>query len=275
MEEIAHEAAVEEIENLRRASLEQCDRLARSVSTRAQWFALLEGAAAGLGGAITEVGNVPVLLAAAERAIRRIGHCYGYRLETEPDRQLVLAILELSTVDDPHVRQRLLAKLPVDGQSAPIPSPSLNGTKKAVLDDLVLEVVPFVGDALSTVLDYAFVRRVDVTARRVFQERWLRDNGTVDKIPPAKLSHRVQTGRAARELAAEAFYLGGYGLGFVVTAPIAVAGALAARLPGPVVRGASDGARDAIESADELAAGWQSLAEPAHFPAAGPAKLPA
>ena len=56
---------------------------------------------------------------------------------------------------------------------------------------------------------------------------------------------------------------------------LAAAGAVAARFPGPVVRGASDGARDAIESADQLAAGWNSLSGPARFPADSPAKLPA
>ena len=47
----------------------------------------------------------------------------------------------------------------------------------------------------------------------------------------------------------------------MVATPLAVAGALATRrLPAPVVRGATEGARDAVASAGQFAAGWRALA---------------
>jgi hypothetical protein len=280
LDQTAREAGVEDIEELRYRTLEESDRLAKAVSARAQWLALVEGAAAGVGGLITELGNIPVLLAAAERAIRRIGHCYGYRLESEADRRFVLGVLELSTLDDFDERRALRDGLEALATSGPGGLPgsvlSLNGVKKEVVEELALEAVPVLGDVASVALDYAFMRRVDVTARRVFQERWLRDRGKLTApIPPAEAHPLVRARPAALELVTQAAYLGGFGVGFVMTAPVALAAALASRLPAPMVLGASDGARDAVASADRFSAGWRSLASPDSLTPARPAELTA
>ncbi len=271
LQEIAREAGVHDIRELCHQALEKCDRLALGVSAQAQKLALMEGAAAGLGGFVTELGNIPILIAAAERAIRRIGHCYGETLQTEPDRRFVLNLLELSMIDDPVERSRLRERLldvptSTDGQSNGVPRPSLNGVKNEVVNELMLEAVPVLGDVASVALDYAFMRRVDATARRVFQERWLRARGKVKEIPPAPV-RPIYAHRAARELVSEAVYLGGYSAGFMIAAPVAFAGAMASRFPAPIVRGAAAGARDATTSADQFVAGWHSLAEPEALPA--------
>ncbi len=263
LQDVAREAGVGDVAELRSRPLEECDRLANAVSARAQKLALMEGAAAGLGGFITELGNIPVLIAAAERAIRRIGHGYGYRLDTEADRRFVLGILEVSTVDDPAERRRLLDRLRAGtlGDEA-----GLNGVKHEVIDELMLEIVPLLGDMVSVALDYAFMKRVDISARRIFQERWLRDRGKVTEIPAAILpgssgaGRHAGAGQAARELVAEAAHLGGFGVGFVVTTPVAIAAALASgRLPMPAARGVADGTRAAVSSAAQFAAGWRFL----------------
>jgi EcsC protein family len=261
LREVAREAGVGDVTELRNRALRECDRLAVAVSTRAQFLAMAEGAAAGVGGFVTELGNIPVLLAAAERAIRRVGHCYGYRLEGEPERTFVLNVLELATADDPVSRRLLRDRLPAGPQTGDS-APGLDGMSDGIINDMLLEVVPIFGDAASVALDYAFMRRVDVTARRVFQERWLRDHGKVAPIAPspAHSPRRAAAVRAARELAAEVAYLGGYGVGFVATVPYAAASALGSRLPPPVVLGATQGARDATASAGEFAAGWRSTA---------------
>ena len=85
--------------------MESATRLAATVSAPAERQAMIEGAVAGIGGVVTETLNVPVLLAATLRSIVRIGHCYGYPLDSEIDRVFVLGILELSTADDPARRQ--------------------------------------------------------------------------------------------------------------------------------------------------------------------------
>src|SRR4051794_6282458 len=110
-EEVARRAGVRNIRELRTRTLRECDRLAATVSAPAERQAMIEGAVAGVGGVITETINVPVLLAATLRSIARIGHCYGYPLDTEIDRVYVLGILELSTVDDPGQRLELFRQL--------------------------------------------------------------------------------------------------------------------------------------------------------------------
>jgi hypothetical protein len=279
---IARSAGVGNVSELKHRSLEECDRLARSVSARAQRQAILESVAAGAGGIATEILNIPVLLAAAERAILRVGHCYGYRLDTEADRRYVLALLELASDDDLERRPRhidRLRRLEREGTRGSAPGSArgfgVNGAGKQVAEELALEAVPVLGEAVSVALDYAFMRRVDVAARRAFQERWLRDRGKVDEIPPSPPGDRRRALQSARALLTEATYLGGYGVGFALTVPVAAAGLLAARLPRPIVRGAVDGARDAAVSADDFREGWRSLAEPTPGPTPRPAGLTA
>ncbi len=192
-EEIARKAGVSDVRELWKWTLEECDRLAASISAPAERLALVDGAVAGIGGVVTETLNVPLLLAATLRSIVRIGHCYGYTLDTEIDRLFVLGILELSTADEPERRQELFQQLE---QLGPAPAGSngrskkkrvdLDGVRTAMLEDLAFGAVPILGDLTSILMDYDFVRRVDITARRVFQERWLKDHGKVEKIYPRR-----------------------------------------------------------------------------------------
>ena len=259
--EIARKAGVRDVEELAHRSLEECDQLAREVSVRAQREAILEGATAGVAGIAGEAMHTPVLIGAAVRAIRRIGHCYGYRLDTELDRQYVLGILELSTVEDPVGRKRIRERLyrlmhQMDEGEPPI---GFDGIKKELTEDLVIEAVPIVGMLVSVVVDYAYMRRVDFAARRVFQERWLRRRGKVTVIAPAEVSRRARSLWVAWEATNELTYLGSYAVGFVVSVPFAAVGTLVTRLPGPVVRGVEDGSRDAIASADHVLEHLRSL----------------
>ena len=163
-----------------------------------------KGAAAGLGGFVTEVGNLPILLAAVERAIRRIGHCYGYRLDTEPERRFVLCVLELSTLDDPAERRaRLLSRASRPGSAADEapPRPSLNGVKNEVVHEPDAGGNPAPGRrgvGGPRLRLHPRVSGSDSTARRVFQERWLRDQRKVTEIAPAPLPGRRIDARQKR-----------------------------------------------------------------------------
>jgi hypothetical protein len=110
-EEIARKAGVSDVCELGKWTLEECDRLAASISAPAERLALIDGAVAGIGGVVTETLNVPLLLTATLRSIIRIGHSYGYTLDSEIDRLFVLGILELSTADEPERRQELFQQL--------------------------------------------------------------------------------------------------------------------------------------------------------------------
>jgi hypothetical protein len=221
--EIVGRARVASIEDLRTGSLEICDGLALDVSVRAQREAMLQGAAVGLGGPAGDVFFLAVLMAAAMRAVRRVGHCYGYRLETPIDKQYVLGILELSTVEDPAQRLSLLSRVQrlAQGAEAFEPLIGLDGVKKALAKDFAVKSVPVVGDLAALALDYSFVRRAAVTSRRVFQERWLSTGGKIDEISPASSSKRGQTLQLASEVTGAIAYMGTYAAGFASALPVA------------------------------------------------------
>ena len=256
-DEIARAAGVGAVEDLAHRSLEECDQLAQDVSVHAQRRAIVESTAAGVAGIVGAALYIPVLLGAAIRAIRRIGHCYGYPLTTERDRHYVMGVLELATAEEPEVRQSIRARLYLlmhDPKMAPL---ELHGVRRAVAEDLAIEALPVLGEVAAVVLDYAFMRHVDNAARRVFQERWLRRRGKVLVIPPAEAGLRSQSLSVAWEVSREVLYLGSFGLGFVATLPVAAAAMVLKRsLPDPAIRGATDGARDAVASVDRLREGF-------------------
>lgn len=233
--EIARQGGTSTVEELRHRPLEECDRLALAVSVRAQRQTMLQGAALGLGGPAIDLLFIAVLMAAAIRAVRRIGHCYGYRLDSELDREYVLGILELSTIDDPAERQRMRERLRrlIHRADTTEPSIGLEGVKKALAKDFALKAVPVVGDVAAFGLDYGFLRRAGVAARRVFQERWLRHHGKIAEISPASSSRRTQTLHVAGEVTGSLAYMGTYAMGFVAALPVAAAWRLASRLPNP------------------------------------------
>jgi hypothetical protein len=256
-EEIAQKAGVRSLDDLRSWTLAECDALAATISAPAERRALVEGAVAGLGGIVTETLNVPILLAATLRSIFRIGHCYGFPLYSEIDRLFVLGILELSTADDPARRQalcRLLQELGAD-QAASLGNGKaihLSGLEQSLLEDLAIGAVPLVGDLTWMLMDYDFVRRVDITARRVFQERWLRKRGKVTEIFPAHTSRRRSSVQGAVDLGAQLCYAGSYGLAFGLTFPVTLAARGISSFENPVSQGARQGAAHAVRDADRF-----------------------
>jgi hypothetical protein len=203
--------------------------------------------------------NVPLLLAATLRSIIRIGHCYGYTLDSEIDQLFVLGILELSTADEPERRQELFQQLEQLGPGgsngrSKKKRVELDGVRTAMLEDLAFGAVPILGDLTSILMDYDFVRRVDITARRVFQERRLKDHGKVEKIYPAPVSRRRSSVDGVADLLAQLTYVGTYGVAFGVTLPLALIAKKAAAFDNPLVRGFKQGAADAVGDADHFLA---------------------
>ena len=118
----------------------------------------------------------------------------------------------------------------------------------------IFEDVPGVGTVSGPLLNWAFMRRVDVTARMVFQERWLRDNGKVE-------CDRTGRGKARRlamgwtGVLGRVAYSGCYGLGFGVALPVYAVASLFRPMDNALVRGLRDGAAAASEQAEKLGAG--------------------
>ena len=196
-EDIKAKAGVHELTELRKKPLEECDGLAQRVGIAAQTWATIQGAATGAGGFITTLIDVPLLFVLSLRTIRRIGHCYGYTLDHPHDRTFVLGILIAGTSGSLAIKRRRLDQL------REIKELLVEETEEDILADEALsflfqlevfEEVPGIGMISALLLNLAFIRRIEVTAQRVFQERWLEDNGKVHVIKPAPVHDRRLAG---------------------------------------------------------------------------------
>jgi hypothetical protein len=267
--------------------LETCDRLARKVSTLSEHVALVEGTVPALGalllpavgGLAAAVIDTPILLDASLRSIRRIGHCYGYPLDTKCDRLFVLGILDVAQADVPSDRVRHLAdleRMAATHESREESAICLEHVHRSLVDDLPLDAVPFVGDVCSIVLNFHFLHQVDNAARRAFQERWLYDHDKVAAIPPSAISRRRGSIQGFVRIGKEVSYMGGYSLGYGVTFPLVFAAKGAAALPAnPVVDGLRDGATAGARDSTNLL-GRRGSTEPASDtppPASDPAVI--
>jgi hypothetical protein len=140
---------------------------------------------------------------------------------------------------------------------------NLDGVGAAMIEDLAFGAVPILGDFTSIMMDYDFVRRVDITARRVFQERCLQEKGKVEEIFPAPTSRRRSSLEGGADLLAQVCYVGSYGIAFGITWPLAVVAKGAASFDNSVVRGFKEGAVEASRDADHFLSRLRSEAGPA------------
>jgi hypothetical protein len=227
-EDIKRQAGVRELGELLNKPLEECDRLAFQVSAAAQAWATVEGAATGAGGLLTTLIDIPLVFVLALRTILKTGHCYGYALNQAEDQQFVLGILVAASSSSLEVKRQRLEEL------QQIERMLLEETQEEILGEEALsllfqlevfEPVPGVGIISGAVLNLLFIRRVDRTARHVFQERWLADNRKVDVIEPAKV-HERHVARGMSGVFGRATYSGLYALSYGAALPVHFVGSL-------------------------------------------------
>lgn len=233
-EDIRREAGVGQLAELRNRPLEECDRLALRVSAASLTWATVEGAATGAGGALTTLIDMPLLFVLSLRTILKVGHCYGYTLDRPHDRSVVLGILIAATSGSLATKRKRIDQL------RDIKHLLVEETQEEILADEALsvlfqleifEAVPGIGLISGAVLNLAFVRRIDITVRRVFQERWLEDNHKVHVIKPAPV-HERHLLEGWRGTLGRAAYAGSYSVGFGLTLPVFLVAALF-RFEGP------------------------------------------
>ena len=231
MSRVLADAGVQTAEELKQKPLEFCDELADRYSIRAERAAMIDGVVAGLGGTVTEIMNLPILLGAALRTITMIGHAYGYVLNGEYAQNYILLILDLSTVDDPIRRQKIFHMIRLmehrhaaakHDKSIPVEEIAESVTEDvelSMIEQITLESIPVAGDLISMILDYDFMHHVDMTARYVFRERRLRESGKIKRINPSPVSKRRKAYVEAIEATSQIGYMFGYGLSFVGSYP--------------------------------------------------------
>jgi EcsC protein family len=264
-EDIKRQAGVRDLADLRDRPLEECDRLAKQVGKNALVLATVEGAATGAGGVLTTLIDVPLLFALSLRTILRIGHCYGYALDDRKSRYYVLGVMTAALSGSLDSRRhrihrlRELEHLLIEE----LQEETLAQEVTSFLFQLeIFEEVPGVGAISGGLLNLAFLRRVDMTARRVFQERWLRDNGKLEAIAPARAHARhLATGWSGA--LGRTVYSGCYYLGFGVAIPVCIAAELIRPMDNALTRGIRDGTAAAKQEVERLLArDWVAVAPP-------------
>ncbi len=254
--EVERRAGVKDLGELHHRPLEECDRMAEQVGMTALAISTVEGAATGAGGAFTTLIDVPILFTLALRTIRKIGYCYGYPLEGRRGSATVNGVLVVALSGSLELRRTRLHRL------RELEDLIIEETEEDVLTDEALsllfqlevfEEIPGLGAISGALLNAAFLRRVDVTARRIFQERWLRDTGKVAEIEPAEAHPRLLAPGISGALGRLA-YSGMYALGFSAALPVYAVSALARPMGDALGNGLRDVGRSAESRWDDLIA---------------------
>lgn len=192
--DIKVQAVVDDLTKLRDGPLEVCDRLSRRVGTIARGVATIEGALTGAGGVWTTLLDVPLLFTLCLRTIIKTGRCYGYPLDRPTDRAWVLGAFAVALSSTKQRRIELAARLrEIEDMMIEVTEQQVVVEEAASLltQIEVFEDIPVFGAATGALLNLATLHKTDETARRLFQERWLRDHGKVDVIEPAELDGKI------------------------------------------------------------------------------------
>jgi len=181
---------VKSLHDLDAKPLQFADSLADHVITDASRIALGMGAATGTGGPVAAAAGIPVLLAGALQVIYRVSQAYCYKIEQQRDKALMLHILALSTSASPQERSQAMAnyqrQIEQSFLNQAIEESAQKALQRAVLGAELGMLVPGFSIAFNAYLNREFVIKAGVTAKRVFQERWLRDRGKVTWIRSAR-----------------------------------------------------------------------------------------
>jgi len=201
-EDVKRDAAVGKISDLRGKDLELSDRLADGVHNWGIGLAAAEGAGTGFFGIFGAPIDVPALITIALRTIEKIGICYGYECRTQADEEFILGILAASGANNVEEKlgalmgvrslqtillkqswskmaetagtARLGKESAIIGLRALAKQLSINITKRKAL-----AAIPYIGSLIGGSMNAWYIRDVGWAARRIFQERWLKETGKV------------------------------------------------------------------------------------------------
>ena len=198
--DILRDGNVTMVEELRKQSLETSDRLADEVHNWAIGMATAEGGAAGFTGVAGIAADIPAVLTLALRTIHKIGLCYGYRADTKEEQDFVLSILSAAGSNTQKEKtsallalksiEVLVAKQTWKAISVKAET-QLMGKELGVIaiknlckqlginltKRKALQAIPGVGAFVGAAVNADFLRDVGYAARRVYQKRWLEENG--------------------------------------------------------------------------------------------------
>jgi len=202
-DDIIRDSHVSAIEELRTKDLQLSDALADVVHNWAIGIAAAEGTGTGVVGLPGLVADIPLLITWSLRTINKIGLCYGYKSETEEDRQFVLGVLSAASANTMEEKaaslvflrqievlliQKTWKAIAEEAAAKKLGAAALIMAIKQLAKQLgvnitkraALKIVPVVGGVVGGAVNASFISDIAWVARRSFQKRWLEEN---KKIP--------------------------------------------------------------------------------------------
>ena len=88
-----------------------------------------------------------------------------------------------------------------------------------LIEDLAFGAVPILGDLTSILMDYDFIRRVDIRPA-AFPGALAQGSGKLEEIHPAAVSQRRSSFEGGIDVASQLVYLGSFGIAFGVAFPV-------------------------------------------------------
>lgn len=203
-EKLKPTAKVEQVSDLRRGSLEVCDRLAEQVTQTALSKATLQGGVSGLFDLFGEVTDEALTLALALRTIHGTGLCYGYAPQTRDEKAFAWAIFNAAialTQEEFEKTQVTLRNLQRSLNKQALEDETLKDTLEedvgeALIDSAIEQgviqlsgetlggIVPILSVVSDVLADRDLIEKVSEAARREFQQRWLLENRKI-RFPDA------------------------------------------------------------------------------------------
>lgn len=181
---------IQSLAELAQKPLDFADALADRIIRDAGTIALGMGAATGTGGPVAAAAGLPVLLAGAMRVIYRVSQAYGFSIDQPGDKELMLHVLALSTANSAGERKRAMSNYQRQIETTflrqAFEESAQKALQRAVLGAELGMLVPGFSIAFNAYLNREFVNRAGETAKRVFQEHWLRERGKVAWITPSR-----------------------------------------------------------------------------------------
>ncbi|AWH85533.1 EcsC family protein [Flavobacterium album] len=201
MEAFKREANITEIGELRSRSLPELDMLANEAHNWAIGIATTEGAATGAAGLAGMALDIPAIITLSLRTINKIALCYGFQNNNDDENQIVLSILSVAGANSIEEKEQALTAL--QNMVAKNPHRQVAGktlenevTKeaakiliKALTKQLgvnltkrkALQAVPVIGAAVGASVNDYFIKDTGWAARRIYQERWLKEKYTAER----------------------------------------------------------------------------------------------
>ena len=179
---------VDSIEDLRDQDLEILDQMAREQFSQNAILAAIEGGGTGLGGVVLIAADIPLLFGINLRMIQHIAACYGFSLDDESYKPLILSVFNVASSGSSEAKVDAIREISVAAaafandldyrgrvrgsfrdQNRHLPREIV----KNVLGRKLAQAIPIAGAAVGAGINYWFTTECANTAHMLFRALYL------------------------------------------------------------------------------------------------------